>query len=85
MEFGSSRTDVEIPLDIISKIALAKELRSLVKIWQGNVRANPLLFEGSNNFSRPIGGISSKLARPQFPAEASVPQKISNGLIFHNL
>jgi len=75
-QFGSIGTDIAIVFRIIEEIPLPEEVGSLVKIGQGNIRTNVLLFESGDNFRRPIGGISSKLTGPEFPAKAYTPEEI---------
>ena len=84
VQFGPIRTNVDVTLRIVVEVPLTEERASLIKIGERNIRTNVLLFEGRNNFSGSVGGISSKLPWPQFPAEAGSPEQVQDRLIFHH-
>jgi hypothetical protein len=65
-------THVNIPLGIIAKRLLAVDGSSLVKIGQRDIGSHMLIFHRYDIFDGAIRGITSDLARPQFPAEARV-------------
>src|SRR6266700_3769689 len=85
MQFGPIRTNIDVTLRIVVEVPLAEEHASLIKIRKWHIRTNVLLFEGRNNFRGSVGGISSKLPWPQFPAEAGSPEQVQDWLILHYL
>jgi len=82
---GIIGTDVDVVFRVIAKRVFPIQGRTVVKVWQRNVRTNMLLFSGHNIFGCPIGGITRKLPRMQLPSGTRSEDEIKDGLIFHDL
>src|SRR5260221_2474059 len=81
-QHGSVWARIDILFGIILELPLSVERSPLVKVRQGNIGTHVLLFKRYDVVNGPIGRVSCRLARPQFPAEARAEDEIEHGLVF---
>src|SRR5205823_6008204 len=78
------RAHIDITLTVVGELLGTKELGTVIHIGHGNVGTDVLTFDGDQVVFRAILAITSRLPRPQLPAETGTPEQIEHGLIVHH-
>src|SRR6266516_1719026 len=81
---GSVWAGIGILVGVILELTLSVERGALVKVGQGHIGTNALVFKRHDILDGSIGRVSCRLAWPQFPAEACTPDEIEHRLVFHD-
>ncbi len=81
---GSVWAGIGILFGIVLELPLAVEWSSLVKVGQGHIGTNVLVFQRHDVVDGAVGRISCRLAWPQFPAEARAEDEVEHRLVFHS-
>jgi hypothetical protein len=69
-QYGSMWACIDILIGIVLKLPLPEERGPLVKVRQGHIGTDVLVFERHNIVDGAVCGIPGRLTRPQFPAKA---------------
>ena len=81
---GSMWAGIGILFGIILKLPLSIERGPLVKVRQGHIGVDVLVFKRHNVVHGSVGGVPGGLAQPQIPAKTCAEDEIEHRLVFHH-